>query len=104
MEKQRIQKLIAEAGFCSRRKAEELIVQGRVKVNGRPCKLGDKADFKSDISIDGERLPLSHKRQLYYIMLNKPRGYVTTMSDELDRKNVSELVKGVPERVYPVGR
>ncbi|MCD8328620.1 MAG: rRNA pseudouridine synthase [Ruminococcus sp.] len=104
MEKQRIQKLIAEAGFCSRRKAEELIAQGRVKINGRPCKLGDKADIKSDISIDGERLPLSHKRQLYYIMLNKPRGYVTTMSDELDRKNVSELVKGVPERVYPVGR
>ncbi len=104
MEKQRIQKIIAQSGFCSRRKAEELISSGRVKVNGRPCKLGDKADFKSTITIDGERLSVSAKRELYYIMLNKPRGYVTTMSDELDRKNVSELVSDLPERVYPVGR
>lgn len=104
MEKQRIQKIIAQSGFCSRRKAEELISSGRVKVNGRPCKLGDKADFKSTITIDGERLAVSVKRELYYIMLNKPRGYVTTMSDELDRKNVSELVSDLPERVYPVGR
>lgn len=104
MEKQRIQKIIAQSGFCSRRKAEELISSGRVKVNGRPCKLGDKADLKSAISIDGEKLAVSVKRELYYIMLNKPRGYVTTMSDELDRKNVSELVNDLPERVYPVGR
>lgn len=104
MEKQRIQKIIAQSGFCSRRKAEELISSGRVKVNGRPCKLGDKADLKSVISIDGEKLAVSAKRELYYIMLNKPRGYVTTMSDELDRKNVSELVNDLPERVYPVGR
>ncbi len=104
MEKQRIQKIIAQSGFCSRRKAEELISSGRVKVNGRPCKLGDKADLKSVISIDGEKLAVSSKRDLYYIMLNKPRGYVTTMSDELDRKNVSELVSDLPERVYPVGR
>lgn len=104
MEKQRIQKIIAQSGFCSRRKAEELISSGRVKVNGRPCKLGDKSDFKSTITIDGERLAVSAKRELYYIMLNKPRGYVTTMSDELDRKNVSELVSDLPERVYPVGR
>ncbi len=104
MEKQRIQKIIAQSGFCSRRKAEELISSGRVKVNGRPCKLGDKADYKSTITIDGERLSVSAKRELYYIMLNKPRGYVTTMSDELDRKNVSELVSDLPERVYPVGR
>lgn len=104
MEKQRIQKIIAQSGFCSRRKAEELISSGRVKVNGRPCKLGDKADLKSVITIDGEKLSVSAKRELYYIMLNKPRGYVTTMSDELDRKNVSELVSDLPERVYPVGR
>lgn len=104
MEKQRIQKIIAQSGFCSRRKAEELISSGRVKVNGRPCKLGDKSDYKSTITIDGERLSVSAKRELYYIMLNKPRGYVTTMSDELDRKNVSELVSDLPERVYPVGR
>lgn len=104
MESQRIQKIIAQSGFCSRRKAEELISSGRVKVNGRPCKLGDKADFKSIITIDGEKLPVFAKRELYYIMLNKPRGYVTTMSDEFDRKNVSELVSDLPERVYPVGR
>lgn len=104
MESQRIQKIIAQSGFCSRRKAEELISSGRVKVNGRPCKLGDKADFKSVITIDGEKLTVSAKRVLYYIMLNKPRGYVTTMSDEYDRKNVSELVSDLPERVYPVGR
>lgn len=104
MEKQRIQKIIAQSGFCSRRKAEELISSGRVKVNGRPCKLGDKADLKAVISIDGEKLAVSAKRELYYIMLNKPRGYVTTMSDEFDRKNVSELVSDLPERVYPVGR
>lgn len=104
MESQRIQKIIAQSGFCSRRKAEELISSGRVKVNGRPCKLGDKADFKSVITIDGEKLTVSARRVLYYIMLNKPRGYVTTMSDEYDRKNVSELVSDLPERVYPVGR
>lgn len=104
MESQRIQKIIAQSGFCSRRKAEELISSGRVKVNGRPCKLGDKADFKSVITIDGEKLTVSAKRVLYYIMLNKPRGYVTTMSDEYDRKNVSDLVSDLPERVYPVGR
>ncbi len=105
MEKTRIQKIIAEAGYCSRRKAEELISQKRVKVNGRSCKLGDKAFAGKDIiTVDGEKLYTPRKRNLYYIMLNKPRGYVTTMSDELDRRNVSELVKGVPERVYPVGR
>lgn len=105
MEKTRIQKIIADAGYCSRRKAEELISQGRVKVNGRPCKLGDKAFAGKDlISIDGEKLYTPRKRKLYYIMLNKPRGYVTTMSDEFDRKNVSDLIKGIPERVYPVGR
>lgn len=104
MEKQRIQKIIAEAGYCSRRKAEELISFGHVKINGRPCKLGDKADSKDIISIDGENLKIPRKRHYYYIMLHKPRGYVTTMSDEFDRKSVSELVKDIPERVYPIGR
>lgn len=104
MEKQRIQKIIAEAGYCSRRKAEELISSGHVKINGRPCKLGDKADIKDIISIDGENLKIPRKRHYYYIMLHKPRGYVTTMSDEFDRKSVSELVKDIPERVYPIGR
>ena len=104
MEKQRLQKIIAETGYCSRRKAEELILAGRVKLNGRACKLGDKASTKDIISIDGENLVISKKRRFYYIMLHKPRGYVTTMSDELDRKSVSELVKDIPERVYPIGR
>ncbi len=105
MEKTRIQKIIADAGYCSRRKAEELIFQKRVKVNGRPCKLGDKAFAGKDIiTVDGEKLYTPRRRNLYYIMLNKPRGYVTTMSDELDRRNVSDLLVGIPERVYPIGR
>ena len=105
MEKIRIQKLIADSGFCSRRKAEELITSGKVKVNGHECRLGDKALPDKDlITVDGEQIARVRKRRLYYIMLHKPRGYVTTMSDELDRKNVSELLKDVPERVYPVGR
>lgn len=105
MEKVRIQKLIAESGLCSRRKAEELIDSGKVTVNGRPCKLGDKAlPGKDLIAVNGENITAPKRRKLYYIMLHKPRGYVTTMSDELDRKCVTELLKGVPERVYPIGR
>lgn len=105
MEKVRIQKIIAESGMCSRRKAEELIDKGAVKVNGHPCKLGDKAlPGKDIITVNGERVTVEKKKRLYYIMLHKPRGYVTTMSDELDRKCVTELLTGVPERVYPIGR
>lgn len=105
MEKIRLQKIIADSGICSRRKAEELIAQGRVKINGRPCKVGDKADpIKDIVSIDGERVVFERKKTYRYIMLNKPRGYVTTMSDELDRKCVTELLDGVDARVYPIGR
>lgn len=105
MEKIRIQKIMSDSGVCSRRKAEEYISEGRVKVNGRPCKLGDKALAGKDIiTLDGEKIYVAKKRQLYYIMLHKPRGYVTTMSDELDRKCVTELITKVPERVYPIGR
>lgn len=104
MEKVRIQKLISESGACSRRKAEEFISQGRVKVGGRACKLGDKALPTDLITIDGEPIKQVKKRRLYYIMMHKPRGYVTTMSDELDRKNVCELLKDLPDRVYPIGR
>lgn len=100
----RIQKIIADAGYCSRRKAEELISQGRVKLNGRPIKLGDKASPKDIISIDDQRLYIPKKKNKLYIMLNKPRGYVTTVSDELGRKSVMELLDGIEERVYPVGR
>ena len=104
MEKIRLQKLISQSGVCSRRKAEELISQGRVKVNGRAAKIGDGATAKDVITVDGERITVSEKREKYYIMLNKPRGYVTTMSDELDRRCVTELLEGIPARVYPVGR
>ncbi|MDE5771262.1 MAG: rRNA pseudouridine synthase [Ruminococcus sp.] len=104
MEKLRIQKMIADSGYCSRRKAEALISQGRVKLNGRPIKLGDKCGFKDIITIDGERIYMPKKKNFIYIMLNKPRGYVTTVSDELDRRCVMDLISDIEERVYPVGR
>ncbi|MCQ2490231.1 MAG: rRNA pseudouridine synthase [Ruminococcus sp.] len=104
MEKIRIQKMIADCGFCSRRKAEELISNGRVKLNGHPVKLGDKCGFKDIITIDGERIYMPRKKNLLYLMMNKPRGYVTTVSDELDRRCVMDLLDGVEERVYPIGR
>lgn len=104
MEKVRIQKIIADSGYCSRRKAETLIEEGEVRVNGRPVSLGDKADPKNDlITVGGERI-VSEGVTLRYIKLYKPRGYVTTMSDEQGRKIVTELLSGIPERVYPVGR
>jgi len=104
VEKIRIQKMIADSGYCSRRKAEELISRGKVKLNGHPVKLGDKCGFKDIITIDGERIYMPRKKNLLYIMMNKPRGYVTTVSDELDRRCVMDLLDGVEERVYPIGR
>lgn len=100
----RIQKILADAGYCSRRKAEALIEQGRVQRNGRPVKLGDKASPKDQITVDGARIAIPRKKNLRYIMLNKPRGYVTTVSDELERRCVMDLLDGVEERVYPIGR
>lgn len=104
MEKIRIQKMIADSGVCSRRKAEQMISQGRVKINGHPVKLGDKCGYKDLITIDGERIMIPRKKNFIYIMMNKPRGYVTTVSDELDRSCVMDLLEDVEERVYPVGR
>ena len=104
MEKIRIQKMIADSGYCSRRNAEEMISQGRIKLNGHPVKLGDKCGFKDIITIDGERIVMPRKKNFIYIMLNKPRGYVTTVSDELERRCVMDLLEDVEERVYPVGR
>ncbi|MBR6599381.1 MAG: rRNA pseudouridine synthase, partial [Oscillospiraceae bacterium] len=89
---------------CSRRKAEEFIQKGKVKVNGHPAKLGDKATVKDEITVCGERLNRPRRKNHVYLMLNKPRGYVTTVSDELDRKCVMDLLEGVGERVYPIGR
>ena len=100
----RIQKLLADAGYCARRKAEERIRQGRVQRNGRPVGLGDKADPRDLITVDGQRINVPKKKKLRYIMLHKPRGYVTTVSDELERRCVMDLLEGVEERVYPIGR
>lgn len=104
MEKIRIQKIIADSGYCSRRKAEELMTKGRVKLNGHPVKPGDKATVRDIITVDGERIYIPKTKKYLYIMMNKPRGYVTTMNDELGRKCVTELLDGIEERVYPVGR
>ena len=104
MEKVRIQKIIADSGLCSRRKAEELISQGTVTVNGRQCSLGDKADPARDIIAVNGKIIAEAPVQKRYIMLNKPRGYITSMSDEQGRKIAVELLDGVPERVVPVGR
>lgn len=104
MEKVRVQKLIAESGLCSRRKAEELIAKGEVTINGRTCSLGDKADPHADIiAVSGKRIG-GAPREKRYIMLNKPRGYITSMSDEQGRRIAAELLDGVEERVVPVGR
>jgi len=100
---QRLQKILSERGMCSRRKAEVYITEGRVTVNGIVAKLGDTADSGIDeILLDGNPIPSMQKH--VYIMLNKPRGYVTTLSDEKGRRNAAELVADCGVRVYPVGR
>ncbi len=105
MRDERIQKVLAAQGVCSRRAAEQLIAQGRVKLNGRPVGLGDKMDTAADVlSVDGQRIYVPRKTEKYYYMLHKPRGFITTTSDERGRKTVMDLMEGVPARVYPVGR
>lgn len=100
---QRIQKILSGRGICSRRKAEEYIVAGRVRVNGKVAQLGDSADPDCDeILLDGR--PLPSEQEYVYIVLHKPRGYVTTLSDEKGRKNAAQLVADCGTRVYPVGR
>ena len=100
---ERLQKLIAAAGLGSRRSAEEWIAQGRVSVNGRQAHLGDCADLSLDsVLVDG--VPLGRNDRKRYLMLNKPRGYVCTLSDEKGRPTVAELVKDCGVRVFPVGR
>ena len=101
--KERLQKIISASGLMSRRAAEELIAAGKVSVNGVTAALGDKAEAGTDrILVDGKALPSAGEK--LYIMLNKPRGYVTTLSDEKGRKNGTELVKELGTRLYPVGR
>ena len=101
--KERLQKILSARGLVSRRKAEEWIVAGRLQINGSIAVLGDCADPDLDeILLDGK--PLPSRQEYVYIMLNKPRGYVTTLSDEKGRDNVSQLVVDCGVRVYPVGR
>lgn len=100
---ERLQKLLSAAGVCSRRAAEVWIAAGRVTVNGETAELGQRADpDRDDIRLDGAPLPGAER--LVYLLLNKPRGYVTTLSDERGRKTVAELVADCGARVYPVGR
>ncbi len=104
MAEERLQKIIASAGIASRRNAEELIAQGRVTLNGQiVSELGTKADPERDhIKVDGKLLRGAERRA--YLLLNKPRGYVTTVSDPEGRPTVMELVKNQAGRIYPVGR
>lgn len=101
--KVRLQKHLSECGIASRRKAEELIAAGKVKINGHIAEIGSKVDPKRDkVTVRGRAVvPVNEK---VYIMLNKPRGFVTTMSDELGRKTVSDLVADAGNRIFPVGR
>jgi 23S rRNA pseudouridine2605 synthase len=102
-EAQRIQKLIAQAGMASRREAEKWITQGRVTLNSEVAKLGDKADLAVDkVCVNGK--PLSGQQKLQYILLNKPIGYVTTLKDPQDRPTILHFLKGITERLFPVGR
>ena len=101
--KVRLQKFLSEAGVASRRKAEEMIENGEVKVNGRKAKVGDSVDPVHDlVTVKGKKVV--REKSLRYILLHKPRGFVTTTDDELGRKCVLDLLKDIPERVYPVGR
>ena len=99
---ERLQKVLARAGVASRRAVEEMIVAGRIRVNGSVARLGQRVDpDKDEVEVDGSRLPL--KADLIYYLMNKPSGVVTTAEDELGRTTVMDLIEA-PERVWPVGR
>ena len=101
----RIQKVHSEQGVCSRRAAEQIIREGRVKLNGHPVTVGDKMDTSRDLlTVDGQRVYIPRTQEHLYIMLHKPRGYITTTSDERGRKTVMDLLTDLPARVFPVGR
>lgn len=99
----RLQKFLSECGVASRRKSEELIAQGKVRVNNKPASIGDKIDPKRDsVTVNGKKIVKNKSHT--YIMLHKPRGFITTLSDEMGRKCVAQLIENVDTRVYPVGR
>lgn len=101
----RIQKVLSDNGVMSRRKAEEAIQKGRITVNGHPATIGNPVNPARDvIALDGVRVQIHRKKHNVYIMLHKPRGFVTTTADELGRRCVTELVADAGEKVYPVGR
>ena len=101
----RLQKFMAEQGVASRRKSEELIAAGKVKVNGHVAHIGDKINpYKDLVTVGKQKLINVRNCKMIYIMLHKPRGYVTTVSDERGRKTVMDLIPDIKERVYPVGR
>ena len=100
--KQRLQKVLSARGVTSRRQAEQMIRDGRVRVNGSAASLGDQVDDGDVIEVDGKVLTAEPEK--LYLMLHKPRGYVTTLHDERGRRDVTQLLAGCPERVYPVGR
>ena len=103
MAEERLQKFLSECSVASRRKSEELIREGKVRINGKVAEIGDKVYARRDtVTVNGKKVVAVKDK--YYIMLYKPRGYVTTMSDELGRKCVAELVSDVGAVVYPVGR
>src|SRR4029079_17038442 len=101
---ERLQKILSQAGIASRRASEQMMLDGRVTVNGKTVReLGTKADLsRDDIRVDGSRVKAAERHR--YFLLNKPRGYVTTRSDPEKRKTVIDLLRGVREYVYPVGR
>jgi len=102
VDKIRLNKYIASTGVCSRRKAEEYIIEGKVSINGKVVtELGTQVETNDIVSIDGKEITLEERK--VYIMLNKPKGYVTTVKEQFNRKSVLDIVN-VKERVYPVGR
>ncbi|MEG0771407.1 MAG: pseudouridine synthase [Clostridia bacterium] len=104
MEKIRLSKALAQSGVCSRRNADVLIEEGKVKVNGKVAIIGDKVDVSQDkIMVDNKAIRYNVGKKSYFV-LNKPRGYITTMKDEMDRKNISDLIKGISSRVVYAGR
>lgn len=104
MEKERIQKILSSLGYCSRRKAEELIRQGRVKVNGQIIPLGFSCLENDDIEVDGKKINGKKEKKNTYLLLNKPRGYICTLDDPQGRRTVLELVPKKYGRLFPVGR